>query len=57
MNLPDQRVVPALRVMDYAQSKAFYTNCLGFTVELEHRCMTVLDLDGNQLRFLTPRAE
>ena len=37
MSLPTQRVVPALRITDYARSKAFYVNGLGFTVEWEHR--------------------
>ena len=32
-----QRVVPALRITNYARSKAFYTDGLGFVVEWEHR--------------------
>lgn len=32
-----QRVVPALRITDYARSKAFYTDGLGFAVDWEHR--------------------
>jgi len=32
-----QSVVPTLRITDYARSKAFYTNGLGFTVNWEHR--------------------
>src|ERR1700716_4090028 len=32
-----QRVVPALRITEYARSKAFYVDGLGFTVEWEHR--------------------
>jgi len=37
MTMPTQRVVPALRIMDYARSKALYVNELGFTVDWEHR--------------------
>ena len=32
-----QHVVPALRITDYARSKAFYVDGLGFHVEWEHR--------------------
>ena len=32
-----QRVVPALRITDYARSKTFYTEGLGFTIDWEHR--------------------
>jgi catechol 2,3-dioxygenase-like lactoylglutathione lyase family enzyme len=32
-----QRVVPALRITNYARSKAFYIDGLGFGVEWEHR--------------------
>lgn len=32
-----QRVIPALRTTDYARSKAFYIDGLGFRVESEHR--------------------
>ena len=32
-----QRVVPALRITNYARSKAFYVEGLGFKVEGEHR--------------------
>lgn len=37
MPLPEQRVVPALRITDYERSKAFYVEMLGFTVDWEHR--------------------
>lgn len=37
MTLPIQRVVPALRIMNYQRSKAFYVDQLGFRVEWEHR--------------------
>ena len=32
-----QKVIPALRITDYARSKAFYVDGLGFEVEWEHR--------------------
>ncbi len=32
-----QRVVPALRITNYAKSKAFYLNDLGFQFDGEHR--------------------
>jgi len=32
-----QQVIPALRITDYAKSKAFYVDGLGFQVEWEHR--------------------
>ena len=32
-----QRVVPALRITNYLQSKTFYTDGLGFRIEWEHR--------------------
>ena len=32
-----QRVVPALRITDYARSKAFYVDALGFQNDGEHR--------------------
>jgi catechol 2,3-dioxygenase-like lactoylglutathione lyase family enzyme len=37
MKLPQQRVVPALRITDYERSKAYYVETLGFTVDWEHR--------------------
>ena len=37
MNLPQQRVVPALRITDYERSKTYYVASLGFTVTWEHR--------------------
>jgi catechol 2,3-dioxygenase-like lactoylglutathione lyase family enzyme len=37
MALPTQRVVPALRSTNYARSKSFYVDQLGFQVEWEHR--------------------
>ena len=37
MTMREQRVVPTLRITDYARSKAFYVECLGFRVEWEHR--------------------
>ena len=37
MAMPEQRVVPALRITDYARSKFFYVEKLGFAVEWEHR--------------------
>ena len=36
-DLPQQRVVPALRITDYQRSKAYYVETLGFAVEWEHR--------------------
>lgn len=32
-----QRVIPALRIMDYERSKTYYTDGLGFRVVWEHR--------------------
>ncbi len=32
-----QQVVPALRITDYARSKAFYVDGLGFHIDWEHR--------------------
>jgi catechol 2,3-dioxygenase-like lactoylglutathione lyase family enzyme len=32
-----QQVVPALRITDYARSRAFYVEGLGFTIDWEHR--------------------
>lgn len=32
-----QRVVPALRITDYARSKGFYVDGLGFRIAWEHR--------------------
>ena len=37
MPLPEQRVIPALRITDYERSKAYYVEALGFTVDWEHR--------------------
>jgi catechol 2,3-dioxygenase-like lactoylglutathione lyase family enzyme len=37
MTMPEQRVIPALRITDYERSKAFYVERLGFQVEWEHR--------------------
>ena len=37
MAMPEQRVVPALRITNYERSKAFYVERLGFGVEWEHR--------------------
>jgi catechol 2,3-dioxygenase-like lactoylglutathione lyase family enzyme len=34
MSMPAQRVVPALRITNYARSKAFYVNGLGFTIDI-----------------------
>lgn len=36
-NLPRQRVMPTLRIADYAISKAFYVDGLGFRIDWEHR--------------------
>ena len=36
-NLPKQRVMPTLRMTDYANSKAFYVEGLGFRIDWEHR--------------------
>ena len=36
-NLPEQRVMPTLRITDYRRSKAFYVDGLGFQIEWEHR--------------------
>ncbi len=35
--VPEQRVIPALRITDYERSKTYYVATLGFTVEWEHR--------------------
>jgi catechol 2,3-dioxygenase-like lactoylglutathione lyase family enzyme len=32
-----QRVMPTLRIIDYARSKAFYVEGLGFQIDWEHR--------------------
>jgi catechol 2,3-dioxygenase-like lactoylglutathione lyase family enzyme len=32
-----QQVIPALRITDYARSKAFYVEGLGFHIDWEHR--------------------
>ena len=37
MTLPVQRVIPTLRMTNYARSRGFYVERLGFTVEWEHR--------------------
>jgi catechol 2,3-dioxygenase-like lactoylglutathione lyase family enzyme len=34
---PAQRVMPALRITDYAKSKQFYAESLGFQINWEHR--------------------
>jgi catechol 2,3-dioxygenase-like lactoylglutathione lyase family enzyme len=34
---PQQRVMPTLRMTDYARSKQFYVDGLGFQVDWEHR--------------------
>jgi catechol 2,3-dioxygenase-like lactoylglutathione lyase family enzyme len=35
--VPDQRVIPTLRITDEARSRAFYVDQLGFRVDWEHR--------------------
>ena len=58
MILPQQRVVPALRITDYERSKAYYVETLGFAVAWEHRFKPTfpvfmsLGRDGMQL-YLT----
>ena len=37
MTMPQQRVVPALRITNYERSKSYYVEKLGFDVEWEHR--------------------
>ncbi len=37
MAIPKQRVVPALRITNYARSKIFYIDGLGFSIGWEHR--------------------
>jgi len=37
MSLPEQRVIPALRITQYERSKVFYLDQLGFELEWEHR--------------------
>jgi hypothetical protein len=37
VGLPEQRVIPTLRITDYQRSKSYYVDALGFTVEWEHR--------------------
>src|SRR5919106_5544505 len=34
---PQQRVMPTLRITDYARSKQFYVDGLGFHIDWEHR--------------------
>lgn len=34
---PLQRVMPTLRITDYARSKTFYVDALGFQIDWEHR--------------------
>lgn len=34
---PQQRVMPTLRITDYARSRKFYVDGLGFQVDWEHR--------------------
>jgi catechol 2,3-dioxygenase-like lactoylglutathione lyase family enzyme len=36
-NLPTQRVMPTLRITDYAASRRFYVEGLGFQIDWEHR--------------------
>ncbi len=36
-NLPQQRVMPTLRIASYAKSKTFYVEGLGFAIDWEHR--------------------
>lgn len=36
-HVPAQRVVPTLRMIDYARSRAFYIDGLGFSIDWEHR--------------------
>ena len=58
MALPDQRVIPALRITNDERSKAYYREVLGFTVDWEHRFAPGLPVfmslvrDGMQI-FLT----
>jgi catechol 2,3-dioxygenase-like lactoylglutathione lyase family enzyme len=53
-----QKVVPTFRITDYARSKAFYLDGLGFKVEWEHRfepqfpVFACIQRDGMEL-FLT----
>jgi catechol 2,3-dioxygenase-like lactoylglutathione lyase family enzyme len=35
--LPEQRVIPTLRITNCERSKAYYVQTLGFTVDWEHR--------------------
>jgi hypothetical protein len=35
--MPEQRVIPALRIANYERSKSYYVTTLGFVVEWEHR--------------------
>lgn len=37
MPVPQQRVIPALRITQYQRSKEFYVERLGFALEWEHR--------------------
>ena len=37
MSLPAQRMIPALRITDYARSKEYYVGKLGFRIMWEHR--------------------
>jgi catechol 2,3-dioxygenase-like lactoylglutathione lyase family enzyme len=59
--LPAQRVMPTLRITDYARSRAYYTDGLGFGVDWEHRFRPGLPVfmqisrDGMAL-FLTEHA-
>ena len=37
MSVTDQRVIPAVRITQYARSKVFYLEQLGFSLKWEHR--------------------
>ena len=37
MTIPEQRVIPALRITNYQRSKAYYVERLGFKVDWEHQ--------------------
>lgn len=61
MELPEQRVIPALRITGYERSKVYYVEALGFVVDWEHRfgsgfpVFVSLRRDGMQI-YLTQHA-
>ena len=44
-------ITPILRIFDEAKAKEFYVDFLGFSVDWEHRYVSVTDPFGNRLVF------